>query len=723
MNDEVESRYIVPDRLLVARLAALRALGAYTLKPRGETRTTDEYLDSQGRALTRQGWACRLRHDGMRWLATLKGPRTGEGAVHTRPEIEITLPGAIRDYAQWPQGELRDRVGELCGGSPLGTLLVIRQRRRALTVLDGDRVVATLSLDRVRCQGRGLHHQSYMLECELEPDGALDDLHRLDALLVADYDLLPEPRSKLRRALELIERGGLPEIDLRERLRPVTSRELLARYGADLAEAEAVARLALQLYDGLQTAHGLDEGARGLVETAALLTALSGVALQQPGHLVARDLALRHRLVGLCDEDEQVVAAALFLQRQAVSPDRIVEALPGTFGAEMRRRALAVAALVRLAVAIGRQPQVSIADIRPVDGAMRILLAGAGNEQAASRASRRGDLWAMLHAARLEWGLLSADGDVVLSASAGQKLLGLNPWDAMPTAARKVLGYWYRQMRAHEAGTRLGEDPEELHDMRVATRRMRSALGLFRGYLSGAAVARCNERLRRAGNVLGAVRDLDVAIARAETFAADHDTVDLEPLLRRWRRQRDRARQALVRYLDGREYTRFQQSMAELLASLAVEDAWAEGAQAVGQLAPKMLYVQNAVVASYDAVLADAPVQMLHALRIDAKRLRYGLEFFREVLPDEVQALIPAVVRLQDHLGELHDQHVAAMMIDDTLRGHERSRSSAGALAYREACVVRQETLAGSFAEVWGAFRAQRSRRLLRRLVSGKGAA
>jgi hypothetical protein len=62
-------------------------------------------------------------------------------------------------------------------------------------------------------------------------------------------------------------------------------------------------------------------------------------------------------------------------------------------------------------------------------------------------------------------------------------------------------------------------------------------------------------------------------------------------------------------------------------------------------------------------------------------------------------------------------------MIDDTLRGHERSRSSAGALAYREACVVRQETLAGSFAEVWGAFRAQRSRRLLRRLVSGKGAA
>jgi len=721
MDNEVESRYVVPDRLLFARLVALRSLGAYALSPQGASRPVDEYLDSQGRALTRQGWACRLRHDGSRWVATLKGPRSGEGAVHTRPEIEVTLPGAIRDYAQWPQGELRDKVSELCGGSPLGTLLLIEQRRRNRTVLDGERVVATLSLDRVRCQGRGLHHESYMLECELEPDGAVQDLDNIDALLVSDYDLLPEPRSKLRRALDLIERGGLPDTDLRQRLRPVAPRELLARYGADLAQAEMVAALALQLYDGLQQAHGLNQHARQLVETAALLTALGGIGSSEPGHLVARDLALRHRFVDLDDADEQVVAAALFLQRKAVSPDRVAEALPGSWSPEERRRALTVAALVRVAAAIGRSQGVTIAGVHVADGAMHVLLAGADNQRAAARAGRRSDLWAMLHATRLEWGLLSSDGDVLLSTTAGQKLLGLNPWDAMPTAARKVLSYWYRQTRAHEAGTRLGEDPEELHDMRVATRRMRSALNLFRGYVTGPAIARVGERLRRAGAALGAVRDLDVAIARAEAFADEHEGLDLTPLLRRWRRRRDRARQALVRYLDSREYVRFQQSMAELLASLETEEGWARGTLAVGTLAPKMLYVQNAVVTGYGAVLDNAPVQLLHALRIDAKRLRYGLEFFREVLPDELQALIPVVVRLQDHLGELHDEYVAMTMIDETLRGHERARSSAGALAYREACVAREQALEKAFGEAWKAFWAQKSRRLLKRQLAVQG--
>ncbi len=438
--------------------------------------------------------------------------------------------------------------------------------------------------------------------------------------------------------------------------------------------------------------------------------------------MVARQLALRHRLTGLDEPAQQMVAAALFLRRQEVSPERIAEVLPATFTPEERRQALTVAAMVRMAASLDRSGAVTIERISETDGAVRVLLDGQGSDEAARRASRRSDLWAMLYATRLEWGLLSADGDVVVAVPEGQKLLGINGWDAMPTAARKVLSYWYRQMRSHEAGTRLGEDPEELHDMRTATRRMRSALGLFGSYLPIAEATRANERLRRLASVLGAVRDLDVAIANAERYASgfpEAERPDLTPLLSHWARMRDQARRTMERYLQGREYARLQQSMGALLTRLESEPSWAEGNAAIGALAPRLLYVYDAVVEAYDEVLRDAPVQLLHALRIDCKRLRYGLEFFREVLPAEIEALIPDVVRLQDHLGDLHDQFVAVEMITATL-AQAHNPNAAGVLAYREACATRQHELERGFREVWRAFAAQKAPRLLKKQIGAQ---
>ena len=53
----------------------------------------------------------------------------------------------------------------------------------------------------------------------------------------------------------------------------------------------------------------------------------------------------------------------------------------------------------------------------------------------------------------------------------------------MDEAARKTLLFHFERMLKHEPGTREGEDAEELHDMRVATRRMRAALRVFDGYI------------------------------------------------------------------------------------------------------------------------------------------------------------------------------------------------------------------------------------------------
>ena len=75
-----------------------------------------------------------------------------------------------------------------------------------------------------------------------------------------------------------------------------------------------------------------------------------------------------------------------------------------------------------------------------------------------------------------------------------------------------------RRMLRHEPGTRLGDDIEELHDMRVASRRLRAAIRLFRPFLP-ARFDRLGAELRWLGGVLGDVRDLDVQIEQLEEWS------------------------------------------------------------------------------------------------------------------------------------------------------------------------------------------------------------
>jgi len=70
----------------------------------------------------------------------------------------------------------------------------------------------------------------------------------------------------------------------------------------------------------------------------------------------------------------------------------------------------------------------------------------------------------------------------------------------------------------HEPGARLGEDEEDVHDMRVATRRMRAALRLFRDYLPKRTTARMMRELRWIALALGEVRDLDVLITQIRAW-------------------------------------------------------------------------------------------------------------------------------------------------------------------------------------------------------------
>jgi CHAD domain-containing protein len=285
----------------------------------------------------------------------------------------------------------------------------------------------------------------------------------------------------------------------------------------------------------------------------------------------------------------------------------------------------------------------------------------------------------------------------------------------MSEAGRKVLRTHFARMLANEAGTRLGVEIEALHDMRVATRRMRAAYRVFAAHFDEKAVAPFNKGLQRAGRMLGAVRDLDVLLEKAEAYQAGlpaEGVQPLEPLLADWRTRREVARRQMLEYLDGSAYRQFVAGFNGFLntpgaGALPIEPGEPAPYQ-VRHVAPRLIFTRYEAVRAYEPILDGAPITTYHRLRIDFKRLRYALEFFRGVLGPETPEVLKSVVAMQDLLGALQDAYVAAALIQEFLdgqRARRKKKTAAAALAGVEGYLATQHAvqveLLARFPEPW----------------------
>jgi CHAD domain-containing protein len=294
--------------------------------------------------------------------------------------------------------------------------------------------------------------------------------------------------------------------------------------------------------------------------------------------------------------------------------------------------------------------------------------------------------------------------------------------DTMTEAAAATLRFHLAKMLEHEEGTRLGEDPEELHDMRVSTRRMRMALRVFSDYLDPDVMRPVLKGLRRTGRTLGAVRDLDVFNEKTQVYLdglPGERAGDLDGLLDAWKAERDKQREHLVTYLDGKRYRRFVETTTELLdgpvEALAPQTVIAPRPQRVAQVLPGVLYKDMAVVWAFEGQIGglETPLPRFHALRKACKGLRYTLEFFEDVLGTGARPLIKRVKGLQDHLGDLQDAVVTSGILRDYLtwgtwrhEGHDLPGPieiivAPGAARYLAARQEEMERLVLTFPEAW----------------------
>lgn len=204
-------------------------------------------------------------------------------------------------------------------------------------------------------------------------------------------------------------------------------------------------------------------------------------------------------------------------------------------------------------------------------------------------------------------------------------------------------------------------DPEGVHSMRVASRRLRGALRDFMPYLRQRGLTNVLKRMKSIAAALGEVRDQDVAIVALEKIekqAPAEVSLALKKLIDERKELRDASRKRLKLVLVAKQ---MKETKSEFMAR--VEDATALRGR--GPNGPQLTFSQMSAAVIRDRLkelekLSDSlynpfDVEPLHDMRIAAKRLRYALELFNECWDRSLQSYAKTAARMQTALGEVHD--------------------------------------------------------------------
>jgi CHAD domain-containing protein len=213
---------------------------------------------------------------------------------------------------------------------------------------------------------------------------------------------------------------------------------------------------------------------------------------------------------------------------------------------------------------------------------------------------------------------------------------------------------------------------------------------------------------------------MDVFIEKANYYMEElspEQRSGLGMLVEAWQAQRETAREAMLAHLSSPEYATFKrkfnvfvQTPGKGIRLLSPECPVPPLAR---DAAPVLIYSRLAAVRAYDQLLESATLEQLHALRIEFKKLRYAVEFFREILGKEAKQVIGVLKTMQDHLGDLNDAQVATQLLSDFLGHMEFShldlplserRNPEPVVVYLAAKHAERHRLMRTFPEAWAQF-------------------
>ena len=695
-NHELELKFALPSATVFEVLDRLRNLGPFVIQPHKSPQIQENrYYDTPSKSLRSSRHGFRVRLIGVperkrQAIATLKGPTTLVRGAQSRTELELPFKGELPEHI--PQSELLQSLQKLTQGEVLEATLTIRTERHLFDVLRGSVKIVEMAYDQSEIEAGGRKASFRELELELLEDGKPDDLDALAALLRERVALDPETRPKLERGLALLD--------------------------VPAPSSERIEQIAEALFDGAQALLDLPERLRPVLGTAIA----ARHAAEELGHAkpeqAARESILATHLdeLGLNATQQVQAACVVMLQSDKLRPER--EPCFIRFGARGQQRMLRLAALIPLAEVLAQASTLRLAFTQESQG---LLLTIDGPEIQA--------FLPQIHVAAERWH--TAIGSLTIAAQPLGDAYGLpieptirhiliqSEPDGQSNAdelARSMLRQMFERMLAREEDVRRGEDDEDVHQMRVATRRLRATLQIVKYAFERKVVDAFRRDLRHMARSLGELRDLDVFL---ESLTSAEIDADLQELQKAAEKAHDKARGELLKDLDGQVYCNFRRAFASFLTSPGTDLApFSETGRPprVRDVAGSALWRRYEQLRAFEVFVEANNVnhEKLHQARIAGKSMRYTMEFFRPVLGPRCDELLERLAALQELLGHLQDvvaarQRIAALgMLDDP-----------GAQRYLEHLEQKSAQLQGDIPYIWdratgATFRRQMSELILK---------
>jgi CHAD domain-containing protein len=227
---------------------------------------------------------------------------------------------------------------------------------------------------------------------------------------------------------------------------------------------------------------------------------------------------------------------------------------------------------------------------------------------------------------------------------------------AASSTAESLLKRHLRAVRASIAGALDGE-VDDVHNVRVSSRRLRELLPVVAGQSPSRKVKRLRRFARKLTRTFGPVREMDVAAELLAALAAHRHLQGIAAVRRTLTSERDRRRRMMLERMDRVDLTRKLDRLAEPEKMVGLEDLQRE---APALVAARMLARAARLEETIEAAGSLYEPERLHQVRIAVKKLRYSLELVPELRLGQVGPDLKRLKAAQDLLGSLHDLEVLA---------------------------------------------------------------
>lgn len=296
-------------------------------------------------------------------------------------------------------------------------------------------------------------------------------------------------------------------------------------------------------------------------------------------------------------------------------------------------------------------------------------------------------------------------------------------------AAREIHLHLLDIIEVNLPGVKANLDSEFLHDMRVAVRRIRSALSQIKGVFNAGDLDRFKTRMAWVGQVTGPTRDMDVYLLgfdRYRTNLPERFRDDLEPLHAFLESHRMLEHGVMVKKINSPHFRSLMKEFrAFLLEAPGEQNTAPEAATPVSELASKRIYKMYCrVLRDGQAIDDDSPAKDLHELRKECKKLRYLMEFFQSLYPEnKIMLMIKSLKQLLDNLGNFQDLEVQA----DKLRDYARRMVEEGETPHDtllamgmlvDGLLTRQQLARAEFSDRFAAFSQPANQKTFRSLFA-----